>query len=63
MRAEVTLHGTLTTVQPLDGEAKGWFDEHLQIEPWQMFGTAYVIEPRYLPPILEGFVADGGEYQ
>ena len=60
MKAEVTLHGTITTVQPLDDEARAWFLEHFPPEVL-VHGSAFVVEPRYLPPILEGFVEDGGE--
>ena len=62
MKAEVTLHGTITTVQPLDPEARAWFDGHLNADV-TLWGSAYVIEPRYLTPILEGFIGDGGECQ
>jgi len=60
MRATVENHGTIMLIQPLDSAATSWFEEHLNPEKL-MHGTAYVVEPRYLPPILEGFVEAGGE--
>lgn len=52
-------HGTIAMLTPLTDAAEDWVEEHLPIEPWQMFGNAIVIEPRHAGAILQGLVADG----
>jgi len=52
-------HGSICILQALTDEAKAWVDEHLPEDAltWGPNGT--VIEPRYLPPILDGIEGDG----
>lgn len=53
-----TNHGSIITLQPHTANAQDWCDEHLP-EDVQMFGHAYVIEPRYYAPIAEAIVCAG----
>jgi len=52
-------HGSICVLTALSDEAQAWVDEHLpeDAQIWGPNGT--VIEPRYLPPILDGIEADG----
>lgn len=53
-------HGSVTLLTPLTDAAQGWVDDHLpELEPWQMFGKAIVIEPRNARDILQGLQGDG----
>ena len=52
-------HGSICLLQPLSAEAQEWADEYLSGDEVQYFGTAVVIEPRYVVDIVEGFRADG----
>lgn len=54
-------HGSLATLQPLTNAADAWCAEHLP-EDAMMLGNAYVIEPRYLAPILDGIADEGLSY-
>jgi hypothetical protein len=51
-------HGSIALLQPITDEALLWADENLP-EDASMWATTFVVEPRYLPLILEGIVADG----
>lgn len=44
--------GTITLLTPKSEEALAFVESHIDPEA-QMFCDAYVIEPRYLPPIVE----------
>lgn len=51
-------HGTIFLLRPETDAAKEWCAEHLP-EDAQRFGTAYVVEHRFITPIVEGALADG----
>lgn len=51
-------HGTIAVLTPLTEEAEDWVVSYLP-EDAQQWGRGVVIEPRYLPPIIEGIEADG----
>lgn len=55
-------HGSLALLQPLTAWANEWVAENLgdDVMTW---GGGVVIEPRYLNPIVDGILADGGEVQ
>jgi hypothetical protein len=55
-----TNHGSVCLLQPLSEAAGEWVDEHLP-EDKQMFGSAVVVEPRYVGPIIDGIINDGLE--
>lgn len=52
-------HGSICILQALTEEVQAWVDQHLpaDAQTWGPHGT--VIEPRYLPPILDGIADDG----
>lgn len=52
-------HGSICLLRPLTRLAESWLDEHLDGDDVQYFGNAAAVEPRYLPPILEGIQNDG----
>jgi hypothetical protein len=54
-------HGSVCLLQPLTAAGKAWFNEHLPVDnpETQFFGGSIVIEPRYVPPILEGIRNEG----
>ena len=54
-------HGSLFLLRPLSTAAKDWMGEHLPVDDpeTQFWGSAIVIEPRYLGPIVDGILADG----
>jgi hypothetical protein len=39
--------GTVFVFCPLTDRAKDWLEENVEIEPWQWFGSAFVVEHRY----------------
>jgi hypothetical protein len=51
-------HGSICLLQPLSPAARRWIHQHISPDH-QVFGTAVVIEPRYLEPIFHGIVEDG----
>jgi hypothetical protein len=54
-------HGSVFLLRPLNSVAKDWMDEHLPMDSpeTQFWGSAIVIEPRYIAPIVDGILADG----
>jgi len=58
MELQARDEGSIWLLDPQDAEAQGWLDENLS-EP-MMFGDAYVVEPRYVDAICEGFEEAGG---
>jgi len=52
-------HGSITTLLPLNDEARGWLEEHTNGDDVTWFGGALVIEPRYVGAIIDGIIADG----
>jgi hypothetical protein len=60
-RIRVENQGSIILLRPLNDAAEAWLDDNVQTEGWQWFGGALATEPRMVLPVLEGFVADGGE--
>lgn len=58
--ADFTLndHGSIFILTPLSETANSWCDEYLPDDA-QRWGAGYVVEPRYIEPIVSGIVADG----
>jgi len=55
----VTYHGTITTVTPLTDRCREWIEENVEIEPWQRFGSAIAVEPRYVEQLAEAMIEQG----
>ena len=55
----VTYHGTVTTVTPLSDRCREWLEENVEIEPWQRFGNAIAVEPRYVDQLAEAMIEEG----
>jgi hypothetical protein len=55
----VTYHGTLTTITPLTDRCREWVETNVEIEPWQRFGNAIAVEPRYVEQLAEAMIEDG----
>jgi hypothetical protein len=53
--------GTVILLRPVNGIARQWLEDNVESEGWQWFGGALACEPRTVVPVLEGFVADGGQ--
>jgi len=51
-------HGSLMLVRPLTKDVDEWLHEHVDPEA-QWFGKALVVEPRYLPNLLNGMIDEG----
>ena len=58
----VSHHGSVSLLQPLTPSARIWIKENITPDHLT-FGSAVVIEPRYLEPILDGIVNDGMDWQ
>ena len=54
---EIINQGSLTLVKPLTEFAQEWWKDNVDDDA-QMMGQYFVVEPRYLQNILEGFAAD-----
>jgi hypothetical protein len=57
---ELQDEGSLYLLRPLTVQAAKWLDEHIE-QNRQMFGTAVVVEHRYVADIVHGIRADGLE--
>jgi hypothetical protein len=55
----VTYHGTVTTITPLSDRCREWVETNVEIEPWQRFGNAIAVEPRYVEQLAEAMIEDG----
>jgi len=55
---ELQNEGSLYLLRPLTGLAVEWLDEHIE-QNRQMFGTAVVVEHRYIADIVRG-IRDAG---
>jgi hypothetical protein len=51
-------HGSLYLMWPQTDSAQEWIDEHIP-EDAQWFGSALVIEPRYVEDVAHGMMEDG----
>ena len=54
---EIINQGSLALVLPITETAKSWWTDNVDPECMRS-GPFYVVEPRYLLNILEGFAAD-----
>ena len=54
---EIINQGSLALVLPVTETAKSWWTDNVDPECMRS-GPFYVVEPRYLQNILEGFAAD-----
>jgi hypothetical protein len=55
----VVYHGTVTTITPLTDRCREWVEVNVEIEPWQRFGNAIAVEPRYVEQIAEAMIEEG----
>jgi len=55
----VTYHGTITTITPLTDHCREWVEENVAIEPWQRFGNAIAVEPRYVEQLVGAMIEEG----
>jgi len=52
--------GSIFLLTPRTESARDWIEQNIGKENgWQPYWPTVVIEPRYLPPILEGIKNDG----
>jgi hypothetical protein len=58
---ELENHGSLFLLRPLNSAAKEWMEENLPMNnpETQFWGSAIVIEPRYVAPIVDGIIGEG----
>ena len=49
---------TIALIRPVTPEAQAWWDDNVSDEA-QMWAGAYVVEPRYVEPIVEGILQEG----
>ena len=54
---EIINQGSLALVKPLTEWSQNWWKDNVDDDA-QMLGQYFVVEPRYLQNILEGFAAD-----
>lgn len=54
----LTNHGSIVTIRPMNEEAQTWWDDNVDPDA-QMFGGAYVVEPRYVEQIVTGMTGEG----
>ena len=52
-------HGSICLFRPLTEAACGWLKEHCDSDEHQYFGSALVVEPRYVEDLAENAVNDG----
>ena len=49
----ISFNGSIVTIQPKTKKATNWIDSNLQLESWQKFGPAVVIDSRFAEDIIE----------
>lgn len=52
-------HGSIVLLRPLTADVEEWIEEHVGGEDTQYWGSAVVVEPRYIEPIVQALVAEG----
>jgi hypothetical protein len=52
-------HGSIVLLEPLTDEAIDWCNEHLPEDATRWGRDSYVVEPRYVGAIVDGFTEDG----
>lgn len=55
----VLMHGSVSILNPLNEGAEDWMAEHIGSDAMAWGQKGVVVEPRFLPPILQGLVEDG----
>ena len=55
---ELSGHGTLYLFRPITRAAHHWVAEHVPVDA-MWFGSAVVVEPRDIGPIIGGAIGDG----
>jgi hypothetical protein len=55
----ITYRGTVTTITPLTDRCREWVEANVEIEAWQRFGNAIVVEPRYIEQLAEAMIEEG----
>ncbi len=60
MKVSIEDHGSIVLVRPFDKAAREWLTANTSEEA-QWFGSALVVEPRYLQALIDGFDMSGGE--
>jgi hypothetical protein len=50
-------HGSLCVLVPLNDDAAEWAE--LNLEPGMSWAGGHVVEPRYMPAIINGIEAEG----
>ena len=58
---EIEDHGTVVLIRAMTAVGKAWVEEHVEAEDWQHFGDAIAAEPRAVPLVIDGMLADGIE--
>lgn len=58
MDFNLTDHGSIVVLRPMNDEAREWIDFNVDPDA-QWFGRGVVIEHRYVNDIVEGIVSDG----
>lgn len=54
---DIENHGTLVLVRPLTADVHDWLDTNVQDPQW--FGSALVVEPRYVEPLVTALIEEG----
>ena len=57
----ITYHGSVCVITGVSDEGKAWVEEHLPDVAAQRWAGGIVAEPRYVPAIIAGAMADGLE--
>ncbi|HEX7013600.1 MAG TPA: hypothetical protein VF161_12670 [Steroidobacteraceae bacterium] len=61
MDIRITNHGSIVILHAISEAAREWLDANLADDVQTWGPTGYVVEPRYVDPIIEGAIADGLE--
>lgn len=55
----VAAHGSITILTPQTDAGQSWADDNLPEDAFRCGNRGYVVEPRYIAPIIEGIQQDG----
>jgi hypothetical protein len=55
---QVENHGTIVLIRPLTDEVERWLSENVDSSVMR-FGRAFVVEPRYVEPIVTALIEEG----
>lgn len=56
---DIENHGSIVLIRPHTADCADWLRENTASDA-QWFGGALVVEPRYVEPIVDGLIAEGG---